>query len=38
MVVERYGRDMGNSKGRKAQGSWHKADWERQRAWGKKKE
>jgi len=29
---------MGNSKGRKAQGAWHKADWERLRAWGKKKE
>jgi len=27
-----YGGDMGNSKGRKAQGAWHKADWEGLRA------
>jgi len=26
---------MSNSKGHKVQGSWHKADWERLRAWGK---
>jgi len=25
---------MGNSKRRKAQGAWHKAEWERLRAWG----
>jgi len=29
---------MGNSKGRKAKGARHKADWERLRAWGKKKD
>jgi hypothetical protein len=29
---------MGNFKGLKAQGAWHKADWERIREWGKKKE
>jgi len=35
---EIYGGDMGNSKRRKAQGARHKADWERLRTWGKKKE
>jgi hypothetical protein len=33
-----YGKHMGNSKGRKEQGAWHKAVQERLRAWGIKKE
>jgi len=33
-----YVGDVGNPEGRKAQGSYHKADWERLRVWGKKEE